>query len=311
MRVSAQTLQHFFRTLFTAIVAFACYYQFQSPQTYWVIFSAFLLMQIRLGKTFFQQISWLLFFGLIASCLAGLSGWIGTNYILLSIYLFITSFLCISLGLLKPNLTLPFYLINLFSILSSGIALTTNQINERVEFVLLGMTIVIILNALFWPRAKRRNFLLTEDDCLKAILKLQTAFFEIYLKRDYQDKHYLYEKKIHRLSYQIVNFIQQTREFAVTNQDKEKTQILARLYESVLAQGHLRFRIKDYATFEIIDRELKALSENKNNFSGNIAALEDLYHNTLQVVAAEPLAFLCFIKALKDFYQERMNLKNG
>lgn len=301
MRWKASALQHLLRTLLAGFVAFIFYYHFQSSQKYWIIFSSFLLVQIRLGKTFWQQLLWLLLFGLIASCSAAITGLIGTNYYLLALYLSAVSFVCIGFGLKFSEYFLPMYMLNLFSLMSGGMIVTANQVGQRFCFVLIGLGIVIFLNAIFWPRSRQRSFLAATSECLDAIKNLQKTFFEIYLKRDYRDKHYFYETKIHQQTYQILKLFNQAQILAKKKNEKEDIEKLMRIYEAVLAQGFLRYRIKDVATFEIIDRELQALAKDETNFAEKISALEDVYHNTLQVVAAEPLAFLCFIKALKDY----------
>lgn len=311
MKISASGLQHVLRIILACLIALVIYYHFDSPQNYWIIFSAFLLVQIRLGQNFLQQLLCLLLIGFVASCNAYLSGLIGENYYLLSVYLFATSFISVVIGMKYRKLFLSAYLINLFGMMSGGMAIEMSQVNERFYFVLLGMCIVILLNAVLWPRMRRLNFTAVVSECHNNILVLQKTFFEIYLKRDYQNKMYFYEKKIHQQLFQILHSLNQLRTLVKTAKENEILQNMLCMQESVLALGQLRYRIKDYATFQIFEREMKLLTQTTEKLSGIIEALEDLYHGTLQVVSADPLAFLCFIQALKDFDNENMKWKNA
>ena len=130
--------------------------------------------------------------------------------------------------------------------------------------------------------------------CLKIISQLQKLFLEIYIKRDYPQKHYFYERKIHYHFIKTLRKLRVLRRFA----KPERVENMLRLFDAVIAVGQLRYRVKDYSTFEMIEPELQALSVSIQ--TEKVIAVENNYYNTLSVAAADPLVFLLFIDALKQ-----------
>ena len=306
-----KAIQHALRILISVVIALILYHHFDSSQNYWIVFSGFLLVQIRLGTTFWRQILWVVLLGCLAGCTAWIAGRIGANVHLLSLYLFSTSLVCVEIGLIYPELFLSTFLINLFGMLSGGLPINLTDSNERLYLVLLGAGIVVLVNVLFWPRNARRNFSAGVARCLNAMSDLQNTFYKIYLKRNYLENHYVYEKQIHEQTSKVLFMLKQLHRLNLSSEQHQIVENLMRLYEVVIAQGHLRFRVQDFTTFEIIAREVQALIDanfKTENLSRIVASLEDVYHNTLQVAAAEPLAYLFFIQATQEFDRELNNL---
>lgn len=130
--------------------------------------------------------------------------------------------------------------------------------------------------------------------CLRQIDQLQKIFLDIYIKRDYPDKIFFYENKIYQQSRKILNTLYRFKRFLPVNE-------LRALYDLAAAQGNLRFRVKDVTTFELIEKELK-------NPVKNFDVLMSIYESTLTIVSNEPVAFLLFIQALRDYEEQRKHV---
>lgn len=156
---------------------------------------------------------------------------------------------------------------------------------------------------------------------LNQLDQLQKKIFSIYLKRDYAEKMYLYEKDLHALRLKI---------FASMLKIHDPKEDLNHLFEIITALGNLRYRINDHTTFEVCEKELAELSKSiseilqskrhserstaiqtptvpelhdlarpdKSQLLTNIEAFEKIYATALQVVTKNPIFFLIFIQNL-------------
>ena len=312
-------IQHVVRIIVVSFIAFFLSHLLPGSENYWLILSVLLLVQIRIGNNILSQVGWMGWWGFLSACSIGIGGYFGDNIYFLSLYLFFISFLSVLMGLKYPQRFLPLCLFSVLTLLSSGAPVDGHFAIQRFDFVILGTAIVILVDLLFWPRSLTRYFFSTFSCCLDAVMALQKTFLEIYIKRDYPEKLYLYEKKIHQQNEMVLYFIDKLRFILSKNpqlrSETKNLDVVMRLHELAIAQGYLRFRIQDFTTFEIIARELTEwvnLAEvEEEPLNQIISTIEELYHSTLQIVATEPLAFLMFIQAMKDFNEELVNLKNG
>lgn len=162
-------------------------------------------------------------------------------------------------------------------------------------------------------KKNRHDFLLNG---LRSIYELQKIIFSIYLARDYNIKHFFYEKKLQEKNRIILDAFHQLRE----QHPLEKTDhyfMLEHCYNVLIEMSTLRYRLKDPVIFEICHQELLSISTeishifdhllkknvpqmayNPQLLQENIFSLESIYQNVLQATLAEPIIFLIFIENL-------------
>lgn len=136
---------------------------------------------------------------------------------------------------------------------------------------------------------------------------LQKLFFVIFINQDYPEHRFKYEKKIHA---QLVKLLQAKMVLEKWNKNSGYNLFI----EKILSMGSLRYRIQDHATFEVCQKELKAISEkmsasiyqpnqiNLVELKQAIKSFKKIYRNTLTVVSKEPIYFLVFIEQLLEIY---------
>lgn len=146
---------------------------------------------------------------------------------------------------------------------------------------------------------------------LRTLDNMQKIIFSFYIKRNFGENRFLHEKKLLQQTSKIMRAMKRVRE---TLEDQKMTAYLAQLYEIIFALDLLKDRLIDHATFEICEQELKAITHVLSSFineicnnqkngikqklDGVIQALEINFQNTIQVVSADPMVFLFFIKDL-------------
>jgi hypothetical protein len=298
-----QSIKQLTRFITAMLIAFLFYRTFPHTQSAWLFVPILAFSTIQIGNSFSQQLLGMTLIGFFSSIIICFASYLGQYFILLAIFMFAIIFASVWMSALNSRFTSILYLIDIIAIVSGGLAVSLNLSVERGIYVLVGSLIVAIVNAVFWPRTRRGYFKELFLNALDAINELQKTFLMIYIKRDYKDQLYEYEKIIHRESVKILKIIEDMRYMTKNLYESDIVEKLVQLFEAVISQGHLRFRVKDYATFEIIVTELKALIEKNHNpqkIHEAISSLDDIYYNTLQVVSAEPDAFLFFIQAVKE-----------
>ncbi len=140
------------------------------------------------------------------------------------------------------------------------------------------------------------------------LAKLQKIILACYFQKDYRENQFEYEKKIHNQSRAVLKLLSK---IVLTDQ-------AGYLYEIIISLGNLRFRVTDFATFEICAEELEAISlalatvfnklTGMSELSASIEAFEEVYRGALQVAATDPLAFLFFIQDLYTL-RDKLNEK--
>lgn len=313
------SVQQAIRTFIVAIGAFLLYDYLHWAQGYWIVLTALFLIQIRLNDFFRKNISAILLSGLLIAINVSCVFFISPYFYLLALYFFVTTFLSVYVSYRNPNYFLAAFFINVCGVLSIGAQ------HDVANSVLCGTGVAILGCALIWPPRVKKNLQLKLACTLQGINRLQAKLFFIYFKRDYAERHYVYEKELHVIRMQIFTAINQAR--SLINKIPSLGQAhyqavigqLDMLIELVIALGNLRYRIRDYSTFELCEKEFKSitaiLSATINNISAqllgkkivanenqqlqtSIEAFEDVYRNTLVVVSKEPLDFLIFIQNL-------------
>ncbi|HSW93819.1 MAG TPA: hypothetical protein VLJ15_05610 [Gammaproteobacteria bacterium] len=143
----------------------------------------------------------------------------------------------------------------------------------------------------------------TCENYFKTLDALQKAVFVNLMENN------SHENEIRQIRLTLFNVMKQLRAFTHPNAP-EKIAAFESLYEIIFSLNTLKPHLSDLAIREICQREFKNISEQlsyalKNqtadSLPGQMDALDELYHTTLQVVSKEPIFFLFFIKNLVAF----------
>lgn len=150
----------------------------------------------------------------------------------------------------------------------------------------------------------------THEKFFTAANQIHEMIFSIYHHRDYVEKRYQYEKKLHKLRFNLMQIMQRAR-FVLT---ADALSQLENIYELLFSLGFLRLRITEHVTFEVSDREFTHLTQaikkifaalgraeeaDLRALSNAIDAFEIINQNTLQVVTYDPMVYLMFIQDLR------------
>ncbi len=157
-----------------------------------------------------------------------------------------------------------------------------------------------------------------------ALINLQNIFFDPYLKPDFLTRQFFYAKRFFQKRTDYFAAMQQARKYILPAYFPVLEKI-EKISEILFSLHLLRFRIQDYAIFEIATKELRRVKEAINESlqslqDGQFAPLtvdyllepiqefEALYENTLQIVTQNPSVILFFIR---DLYSLRRVLSGG
>lgn len=145
-----------------------------------------------------------------------------------------------------------------------------------------------------------------------ALTLLHQSFFGSYLKQENLTKQY---KKLYQQQIKFIKALQTARHYS---DDKFTLVKIENLHEVICSLHLLRFRFNEFALFEVCFKEMQDLQKTStillqkmtkkifdtsvhldtNEFMNAISAFENLYSNTLQVVARDPSVFQFFIQDL-------------
>lgn len=316
------------RVLVSAIVALLIFQFWNPPEGSWLIFSAIIFVNFQIEDSFVKNQGSILILGLFLLVMILMSHFLSGYFFLLAGFLFTTVFWGIYLGLKQPVLLYPALIINLTGLLALNLPLI--QTIHRIEAVGVGLIISLIIRSLVWPPTLKNNFQQCYDEYLIALQALQKQLFEIYLKRDYSDKKYFYERELHQKRFKIFHTLNKMG-ILTDKMPPQMTQFYSQLLtdlngltEHIISLGNLRYRIKDYSTLEVCEKELTASMEaiqqaiealqTTKKFTINdefIIAFEMIYQTTLKVVTNEPWIFLVFIHNIKELLGEFKGIKNA
>lgn len=144
-----------------------------------------------------------------------------------------------------------------------------------------------------------------------ALTRLQTIFFDAYLNPDFLTRQFVYSKRFFQKRTDYFAAIQKARRYILPgylpllNKIEKTAEILFSLHL-------LRFRIQDYAIFEIGTKEMqrlkKAINESLEQIEAPVGSpdrllepiheFEALYENTLSIITQNPSVILFFIRDL-------------
>jgi hypothetical protein len=233
-----------------------------------------------------------------------------------------------------PRFFFSLFIIDLFAVLSGGIAISLSGAAVRFVFILIGWMIVLVFQVIF-------SFRFFQNECqwsiiisLRQLKILNNEIFSCFLQAEYADNIYLYERRLHIQKNKCLNAIGRLRDLVHCNKEtklvQEKNQPLFwqkkldQFYGLLLDYSQLRRRVSDHTTFSICTSELTAICQeidrlfeglivlmlgkkffpNVSMLDEKILKLEESYHHILQISAREPLVFLLFIFSLKSLSNE-------
>ena len=326
-------LKRFIYLILVTGLTFFLYYRFPASEGYWCIWTALLFSQITFGVTFLQRLFHLIFLALLATLIVFAAGMMTSVVAFTFLYLFLITFSCALISQKYPTYFLSAFIVNLLAILAMQHSLPFTENVTRGAYVLVGATISIICQIIFWPRFMRNEWRSHINMTLQNMTSLTDDIFACLLEPDYPENIYLYERRIHlqkdaflRNLIKLKHFIHQSS----TLPPVEKTRLtsvaarLDHLFDIILDAAQLRRRITDYATLEVCKRELDTINHEINKIYSHLIAatkardykidtlplqhaiirLDESYQSIIQVTAREPLAFFLFIASMKAFLEE-------
>jgi hypothetical protein len=319
-----KSIQQTCRLILAGAIAFGFNYLFQWHESYWIIITALL------GVQFCPQVLWrdsiiiLLCSGFIAALLAVLCCVLFSNVFCLAVFIMLVTGLSIYLGVRYAVIRGMAFIINFIVTLSAGILVSQPFVTQRFLCVLLGFGVAAFLQLVFFPSRSGVLAKTSLIDCFGRLSQLNRAIFSCFISRDYPQKHYLYDKELHKKRADFLFAITKAREAGLKLRNGQFSLILDQvenLYEMILSLGILLHRVGDHTTFEVASVEFTALAvsiadcfqmlEDKiqyphsptrmdESFTEAIFQLEEINRSALQVVAREPIVFMFFINDLNE-----------
>jgi len=269
--------------------------------------------------------------GMAASLSVFLAGNFAWYFPLSVLYLSLVTLICVYVSQAHPKYFFPAFIINVFTIISAGMAASLIESINRMAWMDVGLLLALFYQILFYPyfiqNEIRAYFILA----LQKLKKLNTDIFACLLDAEYPDNHYLYEHRIHKQKNCFMVIMLRLREMdnilhkKISLSEKvaheQRLDQLNLLFDNMLDYSQIRRRVTDYSTFSVCSQELKSIkTEINRSIDGAIAnmgnkklylnteslvqqinQLESSYHNVLQIASREPLTFLLLIDSLTAF----------
>lgn len=317
-------IKQVFRAIVAGALTLTVALFWKNPEKIWLILSSLILINLQIEKSFFKNQLFMLVVGILILVNICVVHFFGFYIFLLAGYLFTTTFFSAYTGWKYPRYFYPAFMINLLGIFAAA-SMSASQMNLA-EAILGGVVLVLILRCFLWPTTFRSEIRVLYQDYCDALQALQKQIFEIYLRRDYVEHTYLYEKELHHKRFAVLEVINRMRILLIQMPPKLSTHYIGLvnrldcLIEAVIVLGSLRYEIRDFSTLEVCEKELKAAMDHiadafekikryepvAEDFS--MESFEMLYQTTLQVVTNEPRVYLVFIHNIKQLLADLKNL---
>lgn len=302
-----------------------------SSQAYWLLWTALLLSLITTGDSFKRRLIMIVITGFASAFMSFAAGCLVSLPILLALFLFIITAVCIVISQRYPEYFLQALIVNLFVIISGGVEMPLVAYAEIFILMSIGIAIAALLQIIFYPYFIRNELQSYAVISLRHLKKLNKEIFACFLEPEYSDNIYLYERRLHVQKSQFLHALSRLREVIQLVETKLNEKEIAAhelllsnlelLYENMLDYSQLRRRVTDYATFSLCSQELTKISNeidklieaviahvlskkyyaNIQNLNQSINQLDNNYNNVLRIAAREPLVFLLFIDSLNAF----------
>lgn len=312
--------------------ALFCQYSTMEGSLPWVVVSSLLLSLIETDSAFLRQGVAVAVTGLAMMAVMTVSILLSAYPIASVPYVVLVTLIVMVLAPLRPRLATSLSLLPIIAI--SSLFLPKATLVSNLLGIGYGIAIVSCARIIFWPHFLRHAIRSCVLRALRQFALLSKETFACFIDSAYQDSHYLYERRLHiqknlcmatlnRLS--ILEKIAQDR---LSKTDDAHLVVLINqcrfIYDNLVACAALRWRVKDHATFELLQRELTlALNEitalfsdmekmfsHKNpllNTEGLVKAIrliEQNYQHVVQVAEKDPIVFQIFITNLSALAEE-------
>lgn len=299
------------------LISFLLYVYLPGSEKYWIILTVLALSQLKIYSRKDGFFLIVLASGMAANVF--IANLVSVNIILLGCYLSLSTFIAVFYGLKNPHYFKPLFYINFFALISGGLTVSMHGGLIRSGMIELGAGIVLLVNAFSF--IKRNVLQKVLQSYFYQANTLQQILFSIYLQRDYGNNRLNYEKKIHHQLSNVFESLGLLRKHA----SEEIVSSCEKLTECLISLGNLRYRIKDHATFEVCDLELRKISNelsklfnhimigrklNVMDYKHAIKKFKKNYENTLTLITNEPVYFLIFIETLLDIKKELDGIKH-
>lgn len=239
-------LKQAIRTALAALIAIVLYhYKSHWAQGYWIILAAAFIMQTRLGHTQLQQLKSVAICGICAAILAYFAGFFWHSTLWLALYLAVTTFFTLYIGILGVDIAMGAFFVNLFAIMSAGLVVDSMGQQQRFFMVLLGAGLAFLM-CFLWPTKIRNNW----NHSLK-IYFLCLAEFCRTLGHSYQTispaKKVKLETTFHERRSRALRLLNKVRSnYLLLQHKKDEAVLLERaehLFLAIIAVGNLRHRL--------------------------------------------------------------------
>lgn len=243
---------------------------------------------------------------------------------LVAMYLFFVTVAATYFGLRYPSYLYPLFIVNISAILASCLGPTLHQNLELMLFIVSATILAVLFQLIYIPGFVRYEVRSWTKESLRNLKLVSQEIFACFLRPEYADNIYLFERRLHVRKTRYMRSIRKLREAAHISKIKTPIKKIDELYDILMDCAQLRRRVSDHTVFALCANELSAISvEISKLFTEMIASrtnekssidtiplaekiklFEDNYQNVLRVTAREPLAFLLFIASLKIFREK-------
>ncbi|MES2216846.1 MAG: hypothetical protein V4501_00400 [Pseudomonadota bacterium] len=305
-------------------------------ESYWLLLSVLAAFYLADTQIIPQTNPSFICIGLGIALLAALSGYLVNVPLLQMSFLVVTVLITVAFGVWQPRFWRAVFVTNYLVLLAAAFGTDSIAALQRYFFVMLGFLLVAGLRWIFFHKTSARQLKWALANCLLKAASLSEAIFSVYLARDYEQRLFVYEKKLHWQRNAFLTSLVTVRESLMEFDNAKRPsfvkllQSVEQIYEILLAIGLLVYRVSDHSTFEVANKELLALNEGlkayllalaaqlqrgqlaaPTTFTDSIQELQDINHDALQVVAPDPMVFILFIQdfmALNEIFAQMVEV---
>jgi hypothetical protein len=317
-------LKPFIFYLVTALFGLAFALVFPFAESYWLVLSILAAFYLANTQIVPQTNPSFICVGLVIALLVALSGYLAGWHWVQAVFLLLTIMATAAIGVWQPRYWRVVFITNYLLILAAAIGVGSTEALQRYFYVACGFMLVAGMRWIMFHSSTTRQLKWFFANCLMKAAALSDTMFAVYLARDYQEKLFVYEKKLHwqrnAFLISLTTLRNVLRQFKHSKRADfvKLLHYVEQLYEILLAIGLLGYRVTDHTTFEVANKEILALGEGVAaylkalaaqlsrgslvvpvNFSESITELQDINNDALIVVAPDPMVFILFIQ---DFY---------
>tara|TARA_R110002072_G_scaffold4246_3_gene30131 strand:+ start:132 stop:1058 length:927 start_codon:yes stop_codon:yes gene_type:complete len=275
-------LKQAFRTIFSLLIAVLFYINFPlfSQESLWMFLASVIIIQVRIGSNFIEQIISVITCGIIATILVYVSLLLNPYPVWFMLYLSIGSGVMVLMAKGQVLDTIKTTLTFLFAIVSGGISLISTHTYERPLMFLLGVFCAVIASCL-WPSNKKKESLIAGEIYFKSLFllieqELLILNSPLNVNINYKTEQKLQERRdrvtrhFNILQDKLTNYKYKSNKQNIVNFELST----AHLYDMVLALGNWRYFNNSIKTtkekleaIDLIDKQTLKIKTELNNVS--------------------------------------------